>query len=77
MSHASRRPQRMPGRPDVIRVLLVDDVGTWGSTLSCALSALRAAGIEAPIVAATAGLMMTKSAVADEAQVLARWSRDA
>lgn len=50
-------------------VLLLDDVATWGSTLRCCAHALAASNPGREIHAATAGLMITKSTVADEEAV--------
>lgn len=48
------------------RILLVDDVVTRGSTLSCAIWRLREVNKNLDIVAASAGQMIVKPAVANE-----------
>ncbi len=48
------------------KVILVDDVCTYGHTLAASIMALRGASVRANIVAATAGQMTILDAVADE-----------
>jgi predicted amidophosphoribosyltransferase len=52
------------------RILLVDDVCTRGSTLTCALNRILAAYPACKVVAATAAQMIIKWAIKDEAQLL-------
>jgi predicted amidophosphoribosyltransferase len=53
------------------RVLLVDDVCTYGSTLRCAILRIRELNPQATIVAATGGQMIVKSVVVDKHQLIA------
>jgi predicted amidophosphoribosyltransferase len=48
------------------RILLLDDVCTEGSTLRCAVQAIREVNAECIIVGATAGQVILKSVVRDE-----------
>ncbi|MBM7804202.1 putative amidophosphoribosyltransferase [Geodermatophilus bullaregiensis] len=48
------------------RIIVVDDVCTYGNTLAAVAAALRAAGVEAELVAATAGQMTVRDAIADD-----------
>ena len=52
---------------DAGRILLVDDVMTRGSTAAQALRAIREQQPEAVVVVATAGQMIVKEAVAEDA----------
>ena len=56
---------------DLERVLLVDDVGTDGSTFQCAFEKLLEADGEIDVVAATAGQMIKKAVVVDRDTLLA------
>lgn len=53
------------------RVLLVDDVVTWGSTLGVAAERLREVRPDMDIVAATAGRMILKDSVRYETRIVA------
>lgn len=59
----------MPEKNSPGRILLVDDVCTRGSTLTCAFQRIRAIYPELEIVGATAGQMILKQVVADENQL--------
>jgi len=48
------------------RIIVVDDVCTYGNTLSAAVTALRLAGVNAEIVVATAGQMTVRDAVRED-----------
>ncbi len=48
------------------RVILVDDVCTFGNTMAAVVQALRAAGVAAELVVATAGQMTVRDAVRDD-----------
>ena len=52
------------------RFLIIDDVCTEGSTLRCAIWALRSVVPKAQIVAATAGQMIVKAVLRDETGML-------
>ena len=53
------------------RIILVDDVCTYGHTLAAVVAGLRNAGVNAVIVASTAGQMTVREAVAQDKAVLA------
>jgi predicted amidophosphoribosyltransferase len=55
----------------VTNILLIDDVITEGLTVSCAVRRLREANPELDIVIASAGQMIIKRAVVDEADFIA------
>lgn len=59
-----------PARP-FDRILLIDDVATRGSTLTCAAEAITAVHPDAQVSAATAGLMTLVSTVRREAAIVA------
>jgi predicted amidophosphoribosyltransferase len=54
------------------RLLLIDDVSTEGSTIRCALRRIRVLNPKAEIVAATAGQMIMKHVVANDAAIVRR-----
>lgn len=51
-------------------IIVVDDVSTYGNTLRATINAMRSAGVDAKIVAATAGQMTVRQAVAVDRAVL-------
>jgi predicted amidophosphoribosyltransferase len=61
---------QVAGRSGGQRILLIDDVATHGSTLSQAIRRLKAADPESAIVVATAGPMIVRASVADEADFI-------
>lgn len=54
----------------VNRILLLDDVCTYGNTFAAAVTALRRAGLTAEVVVTSAGQMTVRDAVADETSIL-------
>jgi len=60
-----------PGARALSRILLLDDVCTEGSTLRCAVQAIREMNADCTIVAVTAGQMILKSVVRDKAPLVA------
>jgi len=52
------------------RIILVDDVCTFGNTFAATITALRRAGISADVVAASAGQMTVRDAVRVDRAVL-------
>ena len=60
-----------PGARGLSRILLLDDVCTEGSTLRCAVQAIREVNADCIIVAATAGQMILKSVVRDKTVLVA------
>ncbi|MGY1728359.1 ComF family protein [Geodermatophilus sp. SYSU D01062] len=55
-----------PDLASLERIIIVDDVCTRGNTLAAVGTALRSAGVDAELVAATAGQMTVQRAVADD-----------
>jgi predicted amidophosphoribosyltransferase len=53
------------------RIVLLDDVATWGSTVAAAASRMVSLNPALEILAVTAGRMILKSSVRDEVQILA------
>jgi hypothetical protein len=51
------------------RIILVDDVCTYGNTMAASIQAMRASSVAADVVACTAGQMTVLDAVADERAV--------